>query len=123
MFASLPYIQLPKRRPLPPMTPELRALADELRRDVTVLASDIGERHTGVHGRLVLAADFGEAALAKAGYTVERQTFMAHGVPCRNLIAELRGTVHPERVVVVGAHYDSVSGCPAANDNGTGVAG
>jgi len=25
--------------------------------------------------------------------------------------------------VIVGAHYDAVHGCPAANDNGSGVAG
>lgn len=105
------------------MTPGLRALADELRRDVVTLATDIGERHTGRPERLALAADFGESALHKAGFQVVRQTFSARAVPCHNLIAELRGTTHPDRIIVVGAHYDSVPGCPAANDNGTGVAG
>jgi Zn-dependent M28 family amino/carboxypeptidase len=122
MLSSLPYIRLPKRLPLGPMTPALRALADELRRDVALLATDIGDRNTARPRALALAADFGEAALKKAGLGVERQTFVAGGVPCHNLIAELPGTRHPDRVVVVGAHYDSVRGCPAANDNATGVA-
>jgi Zn-dependent M28 family amino/carboxypeptidase len=28
----------------------------------------------------------------------------------------------PDEIVVFGAHYDAVMGCPAANDNGSGVA-
>jgi Zn-dependent M28 family amino/carboxypeptidase len=32
------------------------------------------------------------------------------------------GTSRRDDIVVVGAHYDSVSGCPGANDNATGVA-
>jgi hypothetical protein len=45
----------------------------------------------------------------------------------KNLEFEVRGTAHPEQIVVVGAHYDSDScesgGCnPAADDNATGVA-
>ena len=40
----------------------------------------------------------------------------------RNLVAEQVGTSSPERIVVIGAHYDSVMGTAGANDNGTGVA-
>lgn len=38
---------------------------------------------------------------------------------------ELKGTAHPERIYVIGAHYDSVGidACPGANDNASGVAG
>ena len=39
-----------------------------------------------------------------------------------NLEAVLRGTSKPEQIVVIGAHYDSALHCPAANDNGSGVA-
>jgi Zn-dependent M28 family amino/carboxypeptidase len=38
------------------------------------------------------------------------------------LEVELIGDSLPREIVVVGAHYDSVLDCPAANDNGTGVA-
>lgn len=40
-----------------------------------------------------------------------------------NLFAELRGTEEPDRVLDLGAHYDSVPGSPGADDNGTGVIG
>lgn len=123
MFSALPHLQLPKRRLLPEPTAELRALADELRRDITILALDIGERHTRMPKALHLAEDFCAAALAKAGYEVTRYPYLADGVECRNIEATLRGTSHPERIIVVGAHYDSVYGCPAANDNGSGIAG
>jgi len=36
-------------------------------------------------------------------------------------VAELPGTTRRDEIVVIGAHYDTVPGCPGANDNGTGV--
>jgi Zn-dependent M28 family amino/carboxypeptidase len=123
MFPSLPYLSLPKRASLPEPTPDLLALADELRRDVTMLATDIGERHTRKPKSLRLAEDFCAAAMTKAGYDVLRYPYEAHGMTCHNLEATLRGTTHPDHIVLLGAHYDSVYNCPAANDNGSGIAG
>ncbi len=40
-----------------------------------------------------------------------------------NVIARLEGSQTPERVFVLGAHFDSVSGSPGADDNAGGVAG
>jgi len=39
-----------------------------------------------------------------------------------NLVVVHRGTYEPERVLEVGAHYDSVFSSPGANDNASGVA-
>jgi Zn-dependent M28 family amino/carboxypeptidase len=39
-----------------------------------------------------------------------------------NVCAEIAGSARASEVVLVGAHYDTVAGCPGANDNGTGVA-
>ncbi len=39
-----------------------------------------------------------------------------------NVIAELRGTVESGKVLVVGAHYDTVRSTPGADDNASGVA-
>lgn len=38
-----------------------------------------------------------------------------------NVIAELRGTVHPDEYVVLSAHLDSWDGASGATDNGTGT--
>ncbi|HEX9116217.1 MAG TPA: M20/M25/M40 family metallo-hydrolase, partial [Anaerolineae bacterium] len=45
----------------------------------------------------------------------------------RNVIAEMRGTVHPERIWLIGGHFDSnsntpYSSAPGADDNATGIA-
>lgn len=105
------------------LTPVHTALALELRRDIEVLATDIGPRGTFAPQRYRLAEEFLTAALVRAGYSVQRQAFEAKGVRCANLEAAVPGTDPRAQIVVVGAHYDSVQGCPAANDNASGVAG
>jgi hypothetical protein len=39
-----------------------------------------------------------------------------------NIWVEIPGSVNPERLLVVGAHFDTVGNSPGANDNGSGVA-
>ncbi len=40
-----------------------------------------------------------------------------------NVIGERVGTAKADEIVIIGGHYDGVPKCPAADDNGTGVAG
>lgn len=69
------------------------------------------------------------AVLGAAGYHVSTPSYplpkhrRRRGGPtcCRNVIAQTR-TGDPRRVVVVGAHLDSVTNGPGINDNGSGVA-
>lgn len=111
------------RGPLPPADDQLLQLAAELRRDVAVLADEIGERNVQYRPReLALACEFIAAELAGAGYTVGRQEYDVDGTNCVNLEVEIPGTTRPDEIVIIGAHYDSVPNCPAANDNGSGVA-
>jgi len=42
--------------------------------------------------------------------------------PWHNIAVELPGREHPERVLIVGAHFDAVPASPGADDNGTGTA-
>jgi hypothetical protein len=41
----------------------------------------------------------------------------------KNIWVEIPGTLKPERLLVVGAHFDTVGNSPGANDNGSGIAG
>jgi Peptidase family M28 len=110
------------RGPWVPLSPEETTLRDALQRDVRVIAGEIGNRNWFVHPRLVEAAAWIEASLAKAGYKVRQLGYEVRGKTCHNLEVEIPGRTRPEEIVVIGAHYDSVPGCPAANDNGSGVA-
>src|SRR3954466_2978742 len=96
------------------------ALRGELKADVEKLAGEIGERNMNRYPRLLAAVEFIESSLTSAGYTPRRDTYELRGRACHNLEVEIPGAT-PE-VLVVGAHYDSVSGCPGANDNGSGIA-
>jgi Zn-dependent M28 family amino/carboxypeptidase len=43
-------------------------------------------------------------------------------VECANVVGEIRGTEHPEQIVVVGGHLDSWDLAEGSSDDGTGVA-
>jgi Zn-dependent M28 family amino/carboxypeptidase len=60
--------------------------------------------------------------LSAAGYRTATDQFQTSGTSVCNIEAELQGTSHPDEIIVVGGHYDSVRGCPGANDNATGTA-
>ena len=61
------------------------------------------------------------------GLSVSTHTFDGQYAP--NIVAEKLGSVHPERVVVLGAHLDSINAsgsgfaAPGADDNASGSAG
>lgn len=118
-------IRMPGRThagPLPPLTPDEEALATRLAGHVRELAGAIGERNVWRHDRLQAASAYIQARLREMGYDVDVQAFEAVGRRVENIAAERRGAHAPETIVVIGAHYDSVTGSPGANDNATGVA-
>ena len=107
--------------PLPRPTAYQRQLATRLRADVTHLAVTLGERNSvNAYPKLTAARDWIRLQLTLAGYRVRNYDFQAKGKTFSNLECEVPGQT--PRVIVVGAHYDSAENCPAANDNGSGVA-
>jgi Zn-dependent M28 family amino/carboxypeptidase len=87
-----------------------------------MLAGTIGERNVWRYEALRRAASYIGDRFAAAGYEPSIQSYDVHKVPVENIEAVLTGTPDADDVVVVGAHYDSVSDCPGANDNATGIA-
>ena len=109
---------------LPPSTPELRELSTRLRRDVTVLAGDIGPRTAAHAARLAAARDYIATQLAPLQSASRRTQFEdlgAVGEHAQNISFEVSGN-GGQQIVVVGAHYDCIDTGPGANDNGSGVA-
>ena len=100
------------------------------------VAGEIGERNVWGRGdALAAAADFIEAELTAAGYTVRPQDVSFDGdIPlgdgeaihvsgtAPNVEVEIAGTDRAAEIVVIGAHFDTVRGTPGADDNASGVA-
>lgn len=106
----------------PSLSEEEEELSDRLMRHLDRLCVEIGERNQNEHRNLERAASYIAETFKSAGYEVEEQVYEIDGLPYRNIEACLPGTKSPGDVLVVGAHYDTVPGCPGADDNGTGIA-
>ncbi|MGD9682213.1 MAG: M28 family peptidase [Candidatus Obscuribacterales bacterium] len=106
----------------PVLSTEERQLADRLMRHLEMLCVEIGERNQSKHQNLERAASYIAETFRASGYEVEEQVYEIDGLPYRNIEASLKGSKNPGDVLVVGAHYDTVPGCPGADDNGTGIA-
>jgi hypothetical protein len=123
------------------------ALAGRLNDHVQTLAGEIGERNVFHPHELSRAADYVEAQLELAGYSVDRFSFdtpisaedkmeadsfyvrkgaapsevkIGDKIEVHNLVAERPGKL--PGYVVIAAHYDSVLISPGADDNASGVA-
>ena len=107
----------------PPFLAAEERLAAELHEDVGILAGRIGPRNYVAYGELLEAAAYLENRLHDAGYAeVHRENYAAAGKIYTNLSVEIAGKSIASEIVIVGAHYDSVVGCPGANDNASGTA-
>ena len=95
----------------------------KLRGHVEVLAQGFYPRDWRHPDNLDKAADYISDQFTSFGYQVERQPVLFDGYTYHNVIAERRGTDSPEKILIVGAHYDSVRTTPGADDNASGVAG
>lgn len=103
-----------------PLSDEERPLEAALRHHIAAIAS---REHNMQHpAALEAAAKEIERVLAALGYAVSAQRFSTPLGEVRNIEVEIAGGALVREIVLAGAHYDSVSGSPGANDNGSGVA-
>lgn len=78
-------------------------------------------------GRLRDAEQFVYESYQRLGLNVRYAPWTYGRYSGRNVVAEVRGSTQPERVLLVGGHLDSMSnvpytGAPGADDNATGTA-
>jgi len=107
-----------------PLLPQVSAAA--IQATITQLSSYFTRRADST--QVLTARDWILAQLAAIpGLTVTTETFNGSYGP--NIVATKTGAVHPERLVILGAHYDSINGsgsglaAPGADDNASGSAG
>jgi len=101
---------------------EVAALEGRLMDHVRVLGGTIGERNLHRPHALRAAEEYIRQVWSGQGLTVREERYEVAGQQCLNLLVEQKGARQPDKIVLVGAHYDSVFGSPGANDNATGVA-
>jgi hypothetical protein len=93
--------------------------AAEVIKHIKVISGQIGVREAGSQSE-GQAADYIERVLTSYGYVVKRQMFnLPNGKSSENLVAVVPGQL--DRVLILGAHYDSKPPSPGANDNASGV--
>jgi Zn-dependent M28 family amino/carboxypeptidase len=112
----------PRTGPLPPPSEAEVEIERRLEQHVEALAGQIGERNLRHEGSLPATARYLRGILRDLGFAVEAQEFEVEKTKVVNLESALAGGALHDQIVLVGAHYDSVVGCPGANDNGTGAA-
>ncbi len=100
----------------------MEAVADNLRKHVSVLASDIGSRSIQEPVNLRRAQDYIQDRFEEIGLEVRVQDYEAYGNPTANLVAFHPHTDLDSPLLVLGAHYDTVMGTPGADDNASAVA-
>jgi Zn-dependent M28 family amino/carboxypeptidase len=67
-------------------------------------------------------AQYIQKELSKVGLEIEEDSFQWEGKTHKNILGVKRGETSPDRVVILGAHYDTVPGSPGADDNASGIA-
>lgn len=108
--------------PLKPLTANEAAIRDDLAGYVKTLAVSIGERNLEHEDALNSAANYLLQTLGKEGFALNTYQYPMNGKFVKNIEVQIGGFRLPEKNLIIGAHYDSVSGSPGADDNATGVA-
>jgi hypothetical protein len=121
----------------PPIQSMLRAISPTLLihhvcklqdRDELGYCNELGTRYSFATAELGEAAEYIYAAYDSYGLDVSYDPFLFNSKPMTNVVAELPGTGScRDQVLIVCAHYDSISpqplaAAPGADDNASGVA-
>ena len=93
---------------------------ENLRHHVQALVFD--RSLSGPPLELERASEYIRNEFSKAGLKVWKEPLEWEGSQFHNIVAEKKGNLLPDQVVIVGAHYDTVAGSPGADDNASAVA-
>jgi Zn-dependent M28 family amino/carboxypeptidase len=68
------------------------------------------------------AAQYIQNEFSKVGLRVWEESFQWEGKSYNNIVAEKKGFGSPDKIFILGAHYDTVPGSPGADDNASATA-
>jgi Peptidase family M28 len=95
--------------------------SNRLRQDLQFIEG-IRHRTTGL-AHLNATRDSLQHLFEALGLSFRSHTFSFATTIGQNLVGSMPGTTSPQQVVIVDAHYDTVSNAPGADDNGSGTVG
>lgn len=106
---------------------DAETIESNLRRHVDVLAGLIGPRALTLPGTIDPTIGYIREQWESMQWQVGQETYAAIGNEnvkndATNLIVESVGTNRPEEIILLGAHYDTVTWTPGADDNASAVA-
>ncbi|MFW5861856.1 MAG: M28 family peptidase [Bacteroidota bacterium] len=102
---------------------EKRQILKNSREIVRVLADQYGERTLRMYDNLQGTRSFIRQTMEAYSDNVREQPYDVDGYEVANIISEIRGFEHPDKIILIGAHYDTIEDTPGADDNATAVAG
>jgi hypothetical protein len=105
---------------LPDADSALLETSQRLSEHVRILAQEIGERHHLRRDALEKAAVYIEEQFRLSRYVPKSQRVSNRGF--RNIVVDLYGRTARNKILVIGAHYDTTWMTPGADDNASGVA-
>jgi len=94
-----------------------------LKEHVRVIAGEIGERSYYNLQALKRTVDYARRKFEGFGYIPNIQEYTVNSRIYENLWVEKKTSSNNKKYLIVGAHYDTVTGTPGADDNASGVAG
>ena len=98
-------------------------IQSNLKKTVNALSVDIGARGYLHLDSLQKTIDYISSEFKSYGYDVSYQPYEYQDNIYKNIYVEIKGSKTPEKVIIVGAHYDTVSESAGADDNASGIAG
>jgi len=109
--------------PFNPLSDREASVLPKLKAHVNMLAGTIGERNIWNYSKLASAVSYIQEVFQGFGYDVADEEYMVDDISVANIVVEITGESAPDEIIVIGAHYDTVSGSPGADDNASAVAG
>jgi Zn-dependent M28 family amino/carboxypeptidase len=102
----------------------LKEIKRNARDIVHYLSVELGERTLRKYENLNRARSYILSYFRSRGREahLSEETYIARDREVSNVIAELKGYEEPDRIIIIGAHYDTVEDTPGADDNATAIA-
>lgn len=127
-FGKILYLNSPSDRTAPKDKPvpaayivNLSDAAKRLKDDVQMLAGTIGIRSIFHPDKLKQAKDYVQSRLEEFG-NVKEYPYIYEDTEVANLELDIFSGSSDDGILIIGAHYDTVSTTPGADDNASGIA-